>query len=165
MKTLKRILITILISLILYSVLVIGYIIKDFRNYSLFADIVLLLILIIIYHIKRNKVEYNRKIIVNDVILFVTMILSSILFKYLFNYLTIEYIPCTSIDLCPLYGVDYDILLTIITFSSNYILITNLINLMLKKFTKLKYTVISIISIIISIILCTLFIVIFIKLM
>ena len=165
MKTLKRILITILISLILYSVLVIGYIIKDFRNYSLFADIILLLIFVIIYHIKRNKVEYDRKIIVNDVILFVIMILSSVLFKYLFNYLTIEYIPCTSIDLCPLYGVDYDILLTIITFSSNYILITNLINLMLKKFTKLKYTVINIISIIISIILCTLFIVIFIKLM
>lgn len=165
MKTLKRILITILISLILYSVLVIGYIIKDFRNYSLFADIILLLILLIIYHIKRNKVEYNRKIIVNDVILFVTMILSSILFKYLFNYLTYKYIPCSSVKLCSLYGVDYDILLTIITFSSNYILITNLINLMLKKFTKLKYTVINIISIIISIILCTLFVIVFMKLM
>ena len=81
------------------------------------------------------------------------------------NYLTIEYIPCTSIDLCPLYGVDYDILLTIITFSSNYILITNLINLMLKKFTKLKYTIINIISIMISIIIFTLFVIIFVKLM
>lgn len=165
MKTLKRILITILISLILYSVLVVGYIIKDFRNYSLFADIILLLIFVIIYHIKRNKVEYNRKIIVNDVILFVTMILSSILFKYLFNYLTYKYIPCSSAKLCSLYGVDYDILLTIITFSSNYILITNLINLMLKKFTKLKYTIISIISIIISIIIFTLFVIVFMKLM
>ena len=75
MKILKRILITILISLILYSVLVVGYIVKDFRDYSLFADIILLLIFVIIYHIKRNKVEYDRKIIINDVILFVTMIL------------------------------------------------------------------------------------------
>lgn len=165
MKILKRILITILISLILYSVLVVGYIVKDFKDYSLLVDIILLLIFVIIYHIKRNKVEYDRKIIVNDVILFVTMILSSILFKYLFNYLTYKYIPCTSIDLCPLYGVDYDILLTIITFSSNYILITNLINLMLKKFTKLKYTIINIISIMISIIIFTLFVIIFMKLM
>lgn len=165
MKILKRILITILISLILYSVLVVGYIVKDFKDYSLFVDIILLLIFVIIYHIKRNKIEYDRKIIVNDVILFVTIILSSILFKYLFNYLTIEYIPCTSIDLCPLYGVDYDILLTIITFSSNYILITNLINLMLKKFTKLKYTIINIISIMMSIIIFTLFVIIFMKLM
>ena len=86
MKILKRILITILISLILYSVLVVGYIVKDFKDYSLLVDIILLLIFVIIYHIKRNKVEYDRKIIVNDVILFVTMILSSILFKYLFNY-------------------------------------------------------------------------------
>ena len=85
MKILKRILITILISLILYSVLVVGYIVKDFKDYSLLVDILLLLILMLIYHIKRNKVEYDRKIIVNDVILFVTMILSSILFKYLFN--------------------------------------------------------------------------------
>ena len=85
MKILKRILITILISLILYSVLVVGYIVKDFRNYSLLVDIILLLIFVIIYHIKRNKIEYDRKIIVNDVILFVTIILSSILFKYLFN--------------------------------------------------------------------------------
>ena len=78
MKTLKRILITILISLILYSVLVVGYIVKDFKDYSLFVDIVLLLILMIIYYIKRNKVEYDRKIIINDVILFVIMILPSI---------------------------------------------------------------------------------------
>ena len=87
MKILKRILITILISLILYSVLVVGYIVKDFKDYSLFVDIILLLIFIIIYHIKRNKIEYDRKIIVNDVILFVTIILSSILFLYfiLFN--------------------------------------------------------------------------------
>ena len=56
MKILKRILITILISLILYSVLVVGYIVKDFKNYSLFVDIILLLIFVIIYHIKRNKV-------------------------------------------------------------------------------------------------------------
>ena len=157
MKILKRILITILISLILYSVLVVGYIVKDFKDYSLLVDILLLLILMLIYHIKRNKVEYDRKIIVNDVILFVTIILSSILFKYLFNYLTYKYIPCTSIDLCPLYGI--------ITFSSNYILITNLINLMLKKFTKLKYTIINIISIMISIIIFTLFVIIFMKLM
>ena len=163
MKISKKIFITILISLILYSVLVVGYIVKDFKDYSLFVDIVLLLIFVIIYHIKRNKVEYDRKIIVDDVILFVIMILSSILFKYLFNYLTIEYIPCTSIDLCPLYGVDYDILLIIITFNSNYILITNLINLMLKKFTKLKYTIINVISIITSIILFTLFVIVFMK--
>ena len=117
MKILKRILITILISLILYSVLVVGYIVKDFKDYSLLVDIILLLIFVIIYHIKRNKIEDDRKIIVNDVILFVTMILSSILFKYLFNYLTYKYIPCTSICLFPLYGVEYDILLTIITFS------------------------------------------------
>ena len=89
MKILKRILITILISLILYSVLVVGYIVKDFKDYSLLVDIILLLIFVIIYHIKRNKIEYDRKIIVNDVILFVTMILSSILFKifyYVSNY-------------------------------------------------------------------------------
>jgi len=56
MKILKRILITILISLILYSVLVVGYIVKDFKDYSLFVDIILLLIFVIIYHIKRNKI-------------------------------------------------------------------------------------------------------------
>lgn len=79
MKILKRILITILISLILYSVLVVGYIVKDFKNYSLFVDIILLLIFVIIYHIKRNKIEYDRKIIVNDVILFVTIIIFNII--------------------------------------------------------------------------------------
>ena len=57
MKILKRILITILISLILYSVLVVGYIVKDFKDYSLLVDIILLLIFVIIYHIKRNKIE------------------------------------------------------------------------------------------------------------
>lgn len=64
-----------------------------------------------------------------------------------------------------LYGAEYDILLAIITFDSNYILITNLINLTLKKYTKLKNTVINILSIIISIFICTLFIIVFMKLM
>lgn len=166
MKMSKKIFITILISLILYLVLFSGYIIKGFNKYSLYIDVILLLILIIIYHIKRNKIQYNKKIVINDVILFVTMIISSIIFKYIFSYISINYMMSDSIlEFNTLYGAEYDILLAIITFDSNYILITNLINLTLKKYTKLKNTVINILSIIISIFICTLFIIVFMKLM
>lgn len=166
MKMSKKIFITILISLILYLVLFSGYIIKGFNKYSLYIDVILLLILIIIYHIKRNKIQYDKKIVINDVILFVTMIISSIIFKYIFSYISINYMMSDSIlEFNTLYGAEYDILLAIITFDSNYILITNLINLTLKKYTKLKNTVINILSIIISIFICTLFIIVFMKLM
>lgn len=166
MKMSKKIFITILISLILYLVLFSGYIIKGFNKYSLYIDVILLLVLIIIYHIKRNKIQYNKKIVINDVILFVTMIISSIIFKYIFSYISINYMMSDSIlEFNTLYGAEYDILLAIITFDSNYILITNLINLTLKKYTKLKNTVINILSIIISIFICTLFIIVFMKLM
>lgn len=166
MKMPKKIFITILISLILYLVLFSGYIIKGFNKYSLYIDVILLLILIIIYHIKRNKIQYDKKIVINDVILFVTMIISSITFKYIFSYISINYMMSDSIlEFNTLYGAEYDILLAIITFDSNYILITNLINLTLKKYTKLKNTVINILSIIISIFICTLFIIVFMKLM
>lgn len=166
MKMSKKIFITILISLILYLVLFSGYIIKGFNKYSLYIDVILLLILIIIYHIKRNKIQYDKKIVINDVILFVTMIISSITFKYIFSYISINYMMSDSIlEFNTLYGAEYDILLAIITFDSNYILITNLINLTLKKYTKLKNTVINILSIIISIFICTLFIIVFMKLM
>lgn len=166
MKMSKKIFITILISLILYLVLFSGYIIKGFNKYSLYIDVILLLVLIIIYHIKRNKIQYDKKIVINDVILFVTMIISSIIFKYIFSYISINYMMSDSIlEFNTLYGAEYDILLAIITFDSNYILITNLINLTLKKYTKLKNTVINILSIIISIFICTLFIIVFMKLM
>ncbi|MCI7083318.1 MAG: hypothetical protein MR938_01220 [Tenericutes bacterium] len=166
MKMSKKIFITILISLILYLVLFSGYIIKGFNKYSLYIDVILLLILIIIYHIKRNKIQYDKKIVINDVTLFVTMIISSIIFKYIFSYISINYMMSDSIlEFNTLYGAEYDILLAIITFDSNYILITNLINLTLKKYTKLKNTVINILSIIISIFICTLFIIVFMKLM
>lgn len=166
MKMSKKIFITILISLILYLVLFSGYIIKGFNKYSLYIDVILLLILIIIYHIKRNKIQYDKKIVINDVILFVAMIISSIIFKYIFSYISINYMMSDSIlEFNTLYGAEYDILLAIITFDSNYILITNLINLTLKKYTKLKNTVINILSIIISIFICTLFIIVFMKLM
>lgn len=166
MKMSKKIFITILISLILYLVLFSGYIIKEFNKYSLYIDVILLLILIIIYHIKRNKIQYDKKIVINDVTLFVTMIISSIIFKYIFSYISINYMMSDSIlEFNTLYGAEYDILLAIITFDSNYILITNLINLTLKKYTKLKNTVINILSIIISIFICTLFIIVFMKLM
>lgn len=166
MKMSKKIFITILISLILYLVLFSGYIIKGFNKYSLYIDVILLLILIIIYHIKRNKIQYDKKIVINDVTLFVTMIISSIIFKYILSYISINYMMSDSIlEFNTLYGAEYDILLAIITFDSNYILITNLINLTLKKYTKLKNTVINILSIIISIFICTLFIIVFMKLM
>lgn len=159
MKISKKIFITILISLILYLILFSGYIIKEFNKYSLYVDVILLLILIIIYHIKRNKIQYDKKIVTNDVILFVTMIISSIIFKYIFSYISINYMMTDSIlKFNTLYGAEYDILLAIITFDSNYILITNLINLILKKCTKLEDTVINILSIIISIILFVLFV-------
>lgn len=159
MKISKKIFITILISLILYLILFSGYIIKEFNKYSLYVDAILLLILVIIYHIKRNKIQYDKKIVTNDVILFVTMIISSIIFKYIFSYISINYMMTDSIlKFNTLYGAEYDILLAIITFDSNYILITNLINLILKKCTKLEDTVINILSIIISIVLFVLFV-------
>lgn len=162
MKMSKRIFITILISLILYLILFSGYIIKGFNKYSLYVDAILLLILIIIYHIKRNKIHYDKKIVINDVTLFVTMIISSIIFKYIFGYITINYMmPDSILEFNTLYGAEYDILLAIITFDFNYILITNLINLILKKCTKLKDTAINILSIIISIVLFALFVTIF----
>ena len=145
MKMSKKIFITILISLILYLVLFSGYIIKGFNKYSLYIDVILLLILIIIYHIKRNKIQYDKKIVINDVTLFVTMIISSIIFKYIFSYISINYMMSDSnLEFNTLYGAEYDILLAIITFDSNYILITNLINLTLKKYNKLKNKVINI---------------------
>lgn len=159
MKISKKIFITILISLILYLILFSGYIIKEFNKYSLYVDVILLLILVIIYHIKKNKIQYDKKIVTNDVILFVTMIISSIIFKYIFSYISINYMMTDSIlKFNTLYGAEYDILLAIITFDSNYILITNLINLILKKCTKLEDTVINILSIIISIVLFVLFV-------
>lgn len=159
MKISKKIFITILISLILYLILFSGYIIKEFNKYSLYVDVILLLILVIIYHIKRNKIQYDKKIVTNDVILFVTMIISSIIFKYIFSYISINYMMTDSIlKFNTLYGAEYDILLAIITFDSNYILITNLINLILKKCTKLEDTVINILAIIISIVLFVLFV-------
>lgn len=162
MKMSKKIFITILISLILYLILISGYIIKGFNKYSLYVDAILLLILIIIYHIKRNKIHYDKKIVINDVTLFVTMIISSIIFKYIFSYITINYMmPDSILEFNTLYGAEYDILLAIITFDSNYILITNLINLILKKCTMLKDTAINILSIIISIVLFALFVTIF----
>ena len=69
--------------------------------------------------------------------------------------------PDSILEFNTLYGAEYDILLAIITFDSNYILITNLINLILKKCTKLKDTAINILSIIISIVLFALFVTIF----
>ena len=162
MKISKKIFITILISLILYLILFSGYIIKGFNKYSLYVDVILLLILIITYHIKRNKIQYDKKIVINDVTLFVTMIISSIIFKYIFSYITINYMmPDSILEFNTLYGAEYDILLAIITFDSNYILITNLINLILKKCTKLKDTISNILSIIISIVLFVLFLIIF----
>ena len=69
--------------------------------------------------------------------------------------------PDSILEFNTLYGAEYDILLAIITFDSNYILITNLINLILKKCTKLKDMAINILSIIISIVLFALFVTIF----
>ncbi len=162
MKMLKKIFTTILISLILYLILFSGYIITEFNKYSLYVDVVLLLILMIIYHIKRNKIQYDKKVVINDVVLFVSMIISSIIYKYIFGYISINYMTPNNIsESNTIYGIEYDILLAIITFSFNYILITNLINLILKKYTKLAYTVINILSIIISIALFALFVIVF----
>lgn len=147
MKNIKEIIFTILISIVLYTIILISHIINN--GNALFIDIILILILLIIYFIKRRNITYNKKVIINDVRNFIILIISSIILTYLYNYISIKYILNNNIN--SIFGIEYSLLLYIITFNSNFILVTNLINIILSKYTKLNKTVINILSLLVGI--------------
>lgn len=147
MKNIKEIIFTILISIVLYTIILISHIINN--GNALFIDIILILILLIIYFIKRRNITYNKKVIINDVRNFIILIISSIILTYLYNYISIKYILNNNIN--SMFGIEYSLLLYIITFNSNFILVTNLINIILSKYTKLNKIVINILSLLVGI--------------